>query len=355
MLGRVVQGVLALAGLATFVILVREVDPARILAGESLGLLVGALLLLTLINYGVDTLSWWLVCDRNHRPSLLTLASIRARCEALTNTLPGGAVIGEPMKVMLLLRTGTMTTAEATTAFLLGKFSVIVGQVVYVVTGVALSYSAMNGGSERVFGTEHFATFVLGAALLVLLLMVSLLGAMIWFQPMLRWLVPTGGEGRWSRRWNRIVAEAHSIESMVAHAARTRGPALLLSILCGVTAWALNGVEAFLILRWLEVDITFAQAFAIDAVSCIVRMVVFVLPIGIGGQDWTITGLMSIHGVADPVGTSAGLVVLKRAREFVVIGIGLLLLLLAPGRAPVEATAVEPAEEERIPELQEAS
>ena len=104
----------------------------------------------------------------------------------------------------------------------------------------------------------------------------------------------------------------------------------MLSLLCAFLAWALNAVEAYLIIRWLGIDGTFMQLYAIDSVSCVIRMVLFVLPIGIGGQDWTITGLMMAHGFSDPVGASATLVTLKRGREFLVIAIGLLLLLVMP-------------------------
>jgi len=325
--GRIVQLLLAGAGLVTFGLLVGNVDFAEVTrTGASLPLLAGVVLALAAVNYWFDTASWWLVCDSRNRPSLRSLMSIRVRSEALTNTLPGGALIGEPMKVMLLSRSAGISRAEATTSFLLSKFSIIVGQVVYVVTGVILSYDAMNAASERVFGTAHFATLVLGIALLVLLLMVTLLGAMVWFQPMLRWLIPTSRDGRWPQRWNRLVAEAHGIESLVAEAARRHRWTLALSVLCAVIAWALNGVESYIILRWLDVDVSFTQAYAIDAVSCIARMVLFVLPIGIGGQDWTVTGLLSVHGIADPIGTSARLVVLKRGREFFVIAVGLVML-----------------------------
>jgi hypothetical protein len=324
-----------------FAMLVRNVDFSRVVAAAEhpLPLLLAGILGLALVNYSFDTMSWWLVCGR-HRPSFLTLMSIRARAEAITNTLPGGALIGEPMKVSLLLRATTMSRAEATTSFLLSKFSLITGQVFYVVVGVALSYQVINGASNQRFGTDNFAWLVLGIAMTILLLMVTLVVAMVWLQPMLRWLVPTRRTGRWPRRWNLLVAEAHAIESLVANAARQQGWQLGLSILCGFIAWSFNAIEAYLIVHALGIGGTFAQIYAIDSVSCIVRMVLFVLPIGIGGQDWTIAGLMGAYGFADPVGASARLVTLKRGREFLVIGIGLVLLLVMPRQ---KASLPEPA------------
>lgn len=343
------QGVLAVAGIGMFAYLARNVSFAHVAnAGTALLLLSLALLVLTAINYSLDTLSWWLVCGAK-RPSFLTLTAIRLRCESLTNVLPGGAIIGEPMKVMHLLRATTMTTAEATTSFLLAKFCIIIGQVLYVVIGVLFSYAVLSGRGEATFGTEHFGLLVLGVVVVILLLLLSLLGAMIWFQPMLRFLVPTEREGRWGHLWNRLVAEAHTIEQLVATAGRQQGGKLLAGVFCGFLSWSLNGVEAYLILHVLGVDATFAQAFAIDAVSCVIRMVIFILPIGIGGQDWAITGLMTVHGIANPVGASAQLAVMKRAREFVVIGVGLVMLTFAPRRH--HTTTPPPLADSKKPQL----
>jgi hypothetical protein len=350
-IGRIVQGILAIAGFGMFAMLVRKVDFTEVASSAlySFPLLIAGILALAFINYSFDTLSWWLVCGER-RPSFWTLMSIRARTEALTNTLPGGALIGEPMKVTLLLRSTAMSRAEATTSFLLSKFSLIVGQVFYVVLGVAISYPSINRTSIQTFGTEDFAWLVLSAALAVLALVVVLVAAMVWVQPMMRWLVPTRRTGRWHRRWNAMVVEAHAIEGLIARAARRQGALLMLSVLCGFIAWSLNAVEAFLIVRWLDIGGTFTQIYAIDSVSCIVRMVLFVLPIGIGGQDWTIAGLMMAHGFSDPVGASAKLVALKRAREFFVIGIGLVLLVTMPQKreSPAEAPAALPAEGEVV-------
>jgi glycosyltransferase 2 family protein len=111
----------------------------------------------------------------------------------------------------------------------------------------------------------------------------------------------------------------------------------------------LNAVEAYLIVRWLGIDGKFMQLYAIDSVSCVIRMVLFVLPIGIGGQDWTITGLMMAHGFSDPVGASATLVTLKRGREFLVIAIGLVLLLVMPRRSQmVQQSPVDMQDEEDV-------
>jgi glycosyltransferase 2 family protein len=331
--GRILQGVLALVGLGLFISLVREIDWAAIDAFAPSSLLMLALSIagLALANYTFDTLSWWLTCGPK-RPSFGSLTSLRLRCEAVTNILPGGAMIGEPMKIALLVESSGMTRAEAATSFLLSKFAIICGHIGYVVLGIALSYSLVNHASDRVFGTADVATLALAIALGLFVALIGLLAAMVWVRPMARWLLPSRREGRWHGRWNTLVAELHRIEELVGAATRNGAGRLALALACGFIAWSFNAIEAYVILRWIGVDLGFADVYAIDAVSSIVRMILFVVPIGLGGQDWAITGLMTAHGVASPVASSAALVLFKRSREFAVIAIGLVLLLVSARR-----------------------
>jgi uncharacterized protein (TIRG00374 family) len=325
-LDKLLQGIFALAGIGTFFLLVSKVD-FRNLADAQLSALPGlilAVLSVATVTFLFDTLAWWILFDR-HRPGFWSLVTIRLRAEAFTNALPGGALIGEPMKIVLLRRSTALTRAEATTPYLLSRFAMIVGQVFYIVTGVALSYDAMNRGDMRV-GSARFSTAVLAVAIGILLLFTALLAALVWFKPLVRWLNPSQGDGRWHRRWNVIVAELHSIEELIARSARNNGLRLFLALLLSFAAWSLNGVELFLILNWFGLGSSIGQGYALDAVSSITRMVLFVLPSGIGAQDWTVTGLMAAFGFAHPVASSANIVVMKRAREFIAIVIGLVLL-----------------------------
>jgi uncharacterized protein (TIRG00374 family) len=337
---RILQGALALVGFGLFISLVREFDFGAVdaFAPSSVLLLVVAIAGLAVVNYTFDTLSWWLICGEK-RPSFLALTALRLRCEAVTNILPGGAMVGEPMKIAMLAETAGMSRAEAATSFLLSKFAIIVGHIGYVVLGVALSYSLVNRASEEVFGAADVATIALVVALGLFLVLIGVLAAMVWIRPMARWLLPSRREGRWYGRWNTLVAELQRVEEMLGAAARSGIGRLALALACGFIAWSFNAVEAYVVLRWIGVDIVFSDVYAIDAVSSIVRMILFVLPIGIGGQDWAITGLMTVHGVAAPLQTSAALAMFKRGREFAVVGIGLALLALGSRSATARRSA----------------
>ncbi len=329
--GRLLQVVLALGGITFFSLLARDVNfntlPAASL--DSLPAIILTILGLLLVNYTFDTASWWIVCGEK-RPSLFRLALIRLRCEAVTNIIPGGAVIGEPMKVGFLMKSSVMTRPEATTSFLLSKFVLIVGQIVYIFVGLALSYSVIDNMSENVFGVGDFAMVVLGGALAVLLIILGFAAAMVLWQPMNRRFSFSEREGWIARWWNIGLKELREIETLVAREFRRHRYRLLLAVLFSFIAWSLNGVELYFIVRWLGIDADFFQIYSIDAVSVVVRMLVFVIPIGLGGQDWTIRSLAAAHGLPQPEVTAARMVVMKRGREFFVIGLGLLLLLVMP-------------------------
>ncbi len=330
---RVVQGLLAIVGITFFVLLIGDVsfDTLPETSVGSLLTFILTILGLLLLNYSFDTASWWLVCGEK-RPSIGRLMLIRLRTEAITNIVPGGAVIGEPMKIGFLRDASGMTRAEATTSFLLSKFVLILGQTFYIFLGLALSFSVINSVSREAFDVDNFGLIVLGGALAILLLLLSTAAAMIWFQPMNSRFRFSSSTGRMPRLWNRGLKELREVEVLVAAEFRRHRWRLLLAILFSFISWSLNGVELYAIASWIDLPATFGQIYSIDAVSVVVRMVVFVIPIGMGGQDWTIAGLTAAHGLPDPTGSAAMMVLLKRAREFTVIGVGLLLLLVLPGR-----------------------
>lgn len=326
--------ILAIGGLVLFFLLAREVNFNDI-PKASLGTLPGfiaTILVLLVLNYTFDTASWWVVCGEK-RPTLWQLMLIRLRCEAITNVIPGGGFIGEPMKVSFLTGYG-MSRAEAGASFILSKFVLILAQIIYVFLGLALSYKVINQVSESVFGVRDFAAYVLAGALVVLLIILGLSAGMIWFQPLNNRFSFSEKEGRLHRWWNIILTELRETEMLAASEFRQNRYRLILGVIFSFIAWSLNGIELYVIVRWLGINASFVQIYSIDAVSVVIRMVIFVIPIGMGGQDWTIRGLVTAHGFSDPATTAARMVVLKRTREFLVIGVGLLLLLLMPKRKP---------------------
>ncbi len=334
--GKIFQVALAVVGFTLFGFLAREVDLSAIPqeSFQTLPTFVLMILGLLVVNYTLDTASWWIVCG-DKRPTLWQLILIRLRCEAITNVMPLGGFIGEPMKVSFLMGYSGMTRSEATTSFILSKFVLIVGQVFYIFAGLALSYTVVNQVADGAFNfgdivVSDFAGYALLGAMIVLLLTLSLPAAMIWFEPMNKRLSFSEKNGRRHHWWNRILQELREIETLVASEFRRHRYRLIIALVFSFLAWSLNGVELYLIVRWLGIDASFVQVYSIDAVSVVVRMLVFVIPIGMGGQDLAILGLVSAHGFANPETTTAGMVVLKRTREFAVIGVGLLLLLLMP-------------------------
>ena len=330
---RAIQGGLALVGITFFVLLLTDADFGGIPAAslQMLPQFILVVLGLVILNYTFDTASWWLVCGHK-RPPIWRLMLIRLRTEAITNVVPGGAVIGEPMKIGLLGEASGMSRTEATTSFLLSKFVLILGQTIYILLGLALSWSVINAVSEEAFNVENFGLIVLAGALLILGIILSIAAAMIWFQPMNSRLRFTTRTGRIANTWNLILRELRDIEHLVAREFRRYPWRFVLAIIFSFISWSLNGVELWAIAQWLDIPITFQQAYAIDAVSVVVRMVIFVIPIGMGGQDWTIAGLTAAHAIPDPTASAARMVLMKRSREFFVIGIGLVLLLVMPGR-----------------------
>jgi hypothetical protein len=98
---------------------------------------------------------------------------------------------------------------------------------------------------------------------------------------------------------------------------------LTLSIAFHFVAWLLGAVEAFLILRFLGVPVSFATATVIEAFGTGVRFVTFVIPASLGALEGGYVATFIALGLGPAAGISFGLV--RRVRELVWVAAGLLL------------------------------
>ncbi len=84
--------------------------------------------------------------------------------------------------------------------------------------------------------------------------------------------------------------------------------------------------EVFYIARILGMDIGFAQAWLLEALIQVLRIVTFFIPSSIGVQEGGILLIFSEFGFSDPL--SLTFAVIRRLREMVWVGIGLALWML---------------------------
>ncbi|MGM0593720.1 MAG: lysylphosphatidylglycerol synthase transmembrane domain-containing protein [Pseudomonadota bacterium] len=263
-------------------------------------LLLGSLLLLSLVNYGLRFLRWhyYLVLFGHRIPPGRHLR-IYLGGFALTTT-PGKA--GEALRSVLLQPYGVPYphSLAALLAERLGDLAAIL-----LLTSIGLI--AYPKGVLVV-------SLVSGLLLLALLFMQQ--------KRLLRWL-----EVRLRQRLpGRIGRLAAGLVESILHSSRLFTlPLLGYSILLGLVAWGAEGLAFFYLAQAMGAELSLANAMFIYAFSMLVGAVSF-LPGGLGGAEITMVALLLLHGMGQGEAVAAT-VIIRLATLWFAVFLGALALL----------------------------
>jgi uncharacterized protein (TIRG00374 family) len=313
LLRRLVRPALVAAGLAVIAYLVHRVGPEAIWSS-------------------FQTLSWWLlplICFPSSAAVLLhtlgwrfafarpprsfpRLFGARVAGEAVNVSTPTASVGGEPVKAYLL-RPG-VPLQEGLVSVVLDKTTVVVGQTVLLLAGVA------TGWFLRQVPRDLLATM---AALLVVEIVV--VGGFVAVQ--LRGLA--GRSGRLLSRFG--IGPGHERQSKLDDLDRSvrltyqrhRGR-LALSVLCHFLAFALDALEIFLVVRLLGVPVSLPVAFTVAAFGNGVKFISFMIPAGLGALEGGNVAFFAALGLGGAIGLSYTLV--RRLREILWVAAGFVAL-----------------------------
>lgn len=250
-----------------------------------------------------------------HAVSFRRLAAQRLAGDAINFVTPTASLGGEIVRVRLLRDRVATTTAAASVA--IAKLSQTVGQVAFVVLGLA-ALALMTGRRDHpALGVGVLIGAAAMSAVTALVLLAQRRGL---FAPALRALVavglPVSIEGLAERleRLDREIAAFHTSE-------RRR---FVWSSLWFALGWAAGLIEASLILHFLHIPVTLERVLAIEVLSIAIDGMFFFVPAKIGTQEGGKVLIFTLLGLAPAQGLSFAL--LRRIRELTWAGIGLALL-----------------------------
>ncbi|MCC6469787.1 MAG: flippase-like domain-containing protein [Alphaproteobacteria bacterium] len=327
--GFIALGVALLAGLLWHTDLA-EVG-ARI---KQLGIVgAGCVLAVYALAFLLDTAVWMatLVTRSMGVAWLFRLWEIRVVGEAVNSATPLGSVGGEPVKALMLRKYYGVGLREGASSLVLAKTAILVGLVVFLATGFALTL-----GSQRLPPTMKLvAGLGLGAFGL------AIMGLILfqWF----RLATVAGGWLRRSRHGERMKRWLDAIHDMderfvtfYTHHVDRFGPAVLFSI----GNWFLGAVELMVVMEFLGQPIAFADAIMVESLAQLVRAGTFFIPMSLGAQDGTFMLALGAMTGAPALGLAVALI--RRGRELLWILLGLLLFWTFSGR-PAHPGAPESA------------
>jgi uncharacterized protein (TIRG00374 family) len=314
---RLVRLGLAIVGAALFVWLLATIGPGVII--QAFADLSWRLLIILVFPFGLttllDTLGWRYAFRRDRVP-FRTLLAARLAGEAFNLTTPTASMGGEAVKAWLVRPWAPL--AEGLPSVIVAKTTIVIGQALFLVVGLTAARAALPSGSLVIRGME----WLLAAQVLAV-------GGFI--------AVQAGGALSGGTRWlqklgwlsGRRLEPLARINDELAHFYRREPARLALSILFHFIAWLIGALEPWLILRWIGLPVSVAQAAAIEAFSTGIRFAAFLVPGYLGALEAGHVAIFAALGLGAPAGLSFTLI--RRVREAMWTGLGF--LLLAPLRA----------------------
>lgn len=312
---------LLVVGLLTLALLVWHIGPGNIYdAAAQLGpaaLLV--ILIPSLMMYVIEAYGWKITLGPSAQgiPFWQVLA-IRTAGEVVNMTTPTAYVGGEPLKAYLLQR-HRVPMVEGLASVVIAKTTMTIAQVLFILLGIALGFLILgaNGSSGQIVAAALLSVGLLlfGTAAFVF---VQRRGLFTWILAMLR---KTGLRISFlEAREEQLKTLDRTILDFYTHHRSTFYASTGLYFL----GWLAEALEVFAIIYYLGGPTEILSAISIGALSVFIKGGTFFIPGSLGAQDGGNLLLLQAFGYSDVTGITFAL--LRRFRELVWIGIGLLCL-----------------------------
>ncbi len=311
---RWIPAAIAVAGLALVVWQVRSVGLGEIIAGfQAVGPLgFACILLLSGARYVLRSLSWMALVTPadHHRPvPLRTAVAATVSGDALGNLSFLSLLVSEPAKALYL--SAHVPADEALGALTAENFFYSVSVALVIVAGTL----------------TLLATFVLpdawrSAAYVSIGLMAVILLAALW----LVWKRPgfiSRIQLRPDRRLARALTRLHDIERLTYRGLRSSPWRMATVAVCMVAFHVCSVLESWLTLYLLTGSSDWLHAFLFDTLNRIINVAFRIVPLRVGVDEVSASGLSDVIGLGTAAGLTLALVRKARVLTWVAVGLGL--------------------------------
>lgn len=275
----------------------------------------------------LDTWAWKVVLIGNHSHiSFMRVFWVQRAGEAANKVTPLASMGGEPLKAYLMARDGT-STRDAIASVAVAKNVMTLAQIVFIFLGVALSMQLIPGKNALLLGFAAFPAAILTAIVITAILDLRL-----------RWLRKKSGEEAAAAdagpKRRSPFAPILEMWSQIADYFYTHPREASLSFVLFFLGWAAGALEMLAGAYVLGFSLSVPEAIAFEALIVSVNMATFLIPANVGTQEGGYVSLAPLLGVAAP--HALALAVLRRCRDVLWIGIGLLYLAITEGRVLIQ-------------------
>lgn len=277
----------------------------------------------------VDALGWRVTLPAvwRRRVPMTSIYMARMAGEAVNSVTPTAAVGGEPVKAYLLRAWG-VPGGDAMASVVIAKTALTAAQSIF--TAIGLGAGLFYIGKPRVALAFLVGLVVLSAGFTLLL---------VWVQrrnpatAVLRWLRRFAPRSAFLARFEGPVA---ALDERLADFYHVERGAFVSASVWNFVGWILGVVEVQVMLTLIGHPVTWLEALIIEALAQPIRAAAIIIPGGIGTQELGGVWLCTQLQIPEPVAITLWL--LKRARELVFDGIGLIYLARTTAGKTLKAT-----------------
>ena len=321
---------LLVVGLLTIALIVWHIGPGQIYdAAAQLGsVALFVLLIPSVIMYVVEAYGWKVTLGPSAKaiPFWRVLA-IRTAGEVVNMTTPTAYVGGEPLKAYLLKK-HHVPMVEGLASVIIAKTTMTIAEVLFILLGIALGVWLLGGndssGHTVAAALVSVGLLAFGTAAFVF---VQRQGLFTWILGFLRKI------GMKIAYLEAREEKLRSLDRTILDFYRHNRPAFYASTGLFFLGWMAEALEVYVIVYYLGGPAMALSAISIGALSVFIKGGTFFIPGSLGAQDGGNVLLLKAFGYSDVTGIAFAL--LRRFRELVWIGIGLLCLAMLGGRAAV--------------------
>jgi uncharacterized protein (TIRG00374 family) len=280
--------------------------------------------------YLLNTLAWKLVLgDHGRQVKFSTLFMVTVSGFVLNYITPVVALGGEPYKVKAL---GTlMDTKRALSAVVLYRMVHLLGHMLLLLTGVvaALAFLSLPLSLNMLLG-------LIGVLILSVILLTLLGHRDGVFERLKNFLDRFRLLRRLSAGLQHYEDNLTEMDHVITDVYRNQRSQYYFSIIVEYMSRALMGVEVYLILRGIGVDVTIASALFLYVSYSIIINLLFFIPMNLGAREGGL--VLGLESLALPPLLGVYLGVVMRIREFFWILLGLLFILIAAHKQKIHQT-----------------
>lgn len=309
---------LLLAGVLLFLFLVHSVGIEKLWTQiQTIGWGLWIILGFYGVIFTLDTWGWHFSFPKNITRSFRwrSLFGSRLAGEAINYVTPFAALGGEPVKAQILKNRHQVSWSDGLASLFVAKTSFAIGLAGLILPGLVTALWRLS------------LPLYLKRSLIGMVLLCALLCFSFWFAQQ-KGLLRRGGIllTRWfpgGRSRMRSLFAAHRLDQKVVSFYKNNPRRFLISIFFHFLGWAAGVVEIYLILRLLQVPVSWSQAWILESFWQTVKALSFLVPAALGAQEGG--SLFISLGLGFGATTGIALALIRRIRELVWTAIGLFL------------------------------